>query len=317
MYECIREHSEVDEIMFEKLQNTEIKLLSEVLSVSQEEITNVAKVQKGMSNRSFEFECRGQKYIFRIPGEGTEKFVKRIQELHVYQTIADKGFCDNPIYINPEKGYKLTAFLDDVRVCDDDNVEELTKCMMLLKKLHNMKLKVDHVFDIFKEIQIYEELWGGKASCYADYSETKKHVLSLKPFIERYAKPMTLTHIDANCDNFLFYKKKDGTEGLQLMDWEYAGMQDPDVDIAVFGIYSMYDREKIDRLIDIYYEGKCDENTRTKIYCYIAACGLLWSNWCEYKSLLGVEFGEYSSRQYQYAKEYYEVVQERILSQDS
>jgi len=37
----------------------------------------------------------------------------------------------------------------------------------------------------------------------------------------------------------------------------------------------------------------------------VAACGLLWSNWCEYKRNLGVEFGEYSIAQYRYAKDYY------------
>lgn len=49
----------------------------------------------------------------------------------------------------------------------------------------------------------------------------------------------------------------------------------------------------------------CPKKIRTKIYCYIAVCGLLWSNWCEYKRNLGVEFGEYSLRQYRYAKDYY------------
>ena len=49
-----------------------------------------------------------------------------------------------------------------------------------------------------------------------------------------------------------------------------------------------------------------------KIYCYIAACGLLWSNWCEYKRNLGVEFGEYSLRQYRYAKDYYRIVQDEL-----
>ena len=67
--------------------------------------------------------------------------------------------------------------------------------------------------------------------------------------------------------------------------------------------------------IDIYFEEKCKEEIRTKIYCYIAMCGLLWSNWCEYKSKLGVEFGEYSIRQYRYAKEYYKLVRQRLDNQ--
>ena len=50
--------------------------------------------------------------------------------------------------------------------------------------------------------------------------------------------------------------------------------------------------------------------TRTKIYIYIAMCGLLWSNWCEYKRKLGVEFGEYSLRQYRFAKDFYRAAKE-------
>ena len=89
-------------------------------------------------------------------------------------------------------------------------------------------------------------------------------------------------------------------------------MQDPHVDIAMFCIYSLYDREQIDKLIDIYFEGNCPMEIRIKIYSYIAACGLLWSNRCEYKRNLGVEFGEYSLRQYRYAKEYYKIVNDEL-----
>ena len=76
--------------------------------------------------------------------------------------------------------------------------------------------------------------------------------------------------------------------------------------------YSLYKKEQVDHLIDLYFEGNCDDRTRIKIYCYIAVCGLLWSNWCEYKRKLGVEFGEYSLRQYRYAKDYYKIVQQEL-----
>ena len=102
-----------------------------------------------------------------------------------------------------------------------------------------------------------------------------------------------------------------------LIDWEYAGMQDPHVDIAMFCIYALYDREQIDQLVDIYFENQCQIDVRIKIYCYIAACGLLWSNWCEYKRCLGVEFGEYSLKQYRYAKEYYKLAYELIEKENS
>ncbi len=94
-----------------------------------------------------------------------------------------------------------------------------------------------------------------------------------------------------------------------MIDWEYSGMSDPHFDIAMFCIYSLYDRNAIDDIINIYFSNKCTDENRIKIYCYIAACGLLWSNWCEYKRSLGIEFGEYSLKQFRYAKDYYKIVQ--------
>ena len=99
---------------------------------------------------------------------------------------------------------------------------------------------------------------------------------------------------------------------IALIDWEYAGMQDTDVDLAMFIIYSMYGKEQADDLIDAYYTEGCKKEKRLKIYCYVAVCGLLWSNWCEVKYHEGVEFGEYSLRQYRYAKEYYKYVKEEL-----
>ena len=66
-------------------------------------------------------------------------------------------------------------------------------------------------------------------------------------------------------------------------------MQDPHLDIAMFGIYSLYNEDEMNKLIDIYFDGKYDLKDRAKIYSYIAISGLLWSNWCEYKRELGVD----------------------------
>ena len=293
-----------------QLRSEVLDVIAQVFGCGTAEITEISVLKKGMTNRSFLFSCRGAKYIMRVPGEGTDKLINRRQEAEVYEAISGKGLCDEPVYIDPATGYKITRYLEGVRVCDPDSVRDLRRCMKKLRDFHEMGLSVGHEFDIFGQIEFYESLWAGRPSVYRDYREVKERVLSLRPFIEARVHEKTLTHIDAVPDNFLFYKGDGGEEQLQLTDWEYAGMQDPHVDIAMFCIYSMYDKEQVDRLIGIYFggeEGACavPAEVVAKIYAYIAACGLLWSNWCEYKLSLGVEFGEYSLRQYRYAKEYY------------
>ena len=288
------------------LKSDAIEIIADALQVNKNEIVDINILKKGMTNRSFLFSCRNQKYIMRIPGEGTDLLIKRDEEADVYGVIKDKAICDDIVYINPLNGYKITKYLESSRVCSVDSEEDLIRCMKKLRDFHALNLKVDHEFDIFKQIDFYESLWDGAPSVYRDYMSTKTKVFELKDYIDDHKSEMCLTHIDAVPDNFLFTADGD----IRLIDWEYAGMQDPHVDIAMFCIYALYDKAQVDRLIDIYFENECDKQIRLKIYCYIAACGLLWSNWCEYKRSLGVEFGEYSLRQYRYAKEYYKIFKE-------
>ena len=286
----------------DQLQNDAIGTICRVFDASPRDITHITVLKKGMTNRSFLFTCRGKQYIMRIPGEGTDRLIDRRQEAAVYGAIRDLSLCDDVYYIDPANGYKITAFLENARVCDPENPNDVRRCMAFLRKFHERRLHVGHSFDIFGQIEFYEQLWKGNPSVYADYRRTKEQILSLRPYIEAHAGEKVLTHIDAVPDNFLLTG-----DDIRLIDWEYAGEQDPHVDIAMFAIYALYDRTQIDTLIDAYFPEGCPGETRLKIYCYVAACGLLWSNWCEYKRQLGVEFGEYSLRQYRYAKDFYRI----------
>ncbi len=294
------------------LKSDAINIIKEALDVTEEDIVEITVLKKGMTNRSFLFTAKGTKYIMRIPGEGTDQMINRREEAAVYHKIADKDICDTINYINPNTGYKITEFLEGARVCDIDQIEDIKVCMQRLRRFHDMELEVGHRFDLFAKIDFYESLWNGTPSMYKDYAKTKKQVLSLQEFVESHCQKEILVHLDAVPDNFLFVPKEDGREEVRLIDWEYASMQDPHVDIAMFAIYALYNREQTDMLIDQYFTEGCDPIIRIKIYAYMAIAGLLWSNWCEYKAQLGVEFGEYSLRQYRYAKEYYAIVEEEL-----
>ena len=285
------------------LQTDAISIIQECFAVEVDEIKNITVLKKGMTNRSFLFECRNKKYIMRIPGEGTDHLINRKEEAAVYQALENRQICDDVLYMNPDNGYKITAYLEDATNCDAENWNEVEACITKLREFHELNLTVGHRFDIFGQIDFYESLWNGEKSYFKDYEKTKTAIFELKKWIDTLEKKETLVHIDAVPDNFLFTK-----DGIRIIDWEYAGMQDPHVDIAMFSIYSLYSKEQVDHLIDLYFKGEVSSIIRTKIYAYIASAGLLWSNWCEYKRSLGIDFGEYSLCQYRYAKEYSKLV---------
>ena len=305
------EHAEInsyEELMeldshSDHLKTEAIEIVEDTLNIDKTKIHNIHTLKKGMTNRSFSFECNNKRYIMRIPGEGTDNLINRQEEYDVYQQIKGEPYTENILYLNPQNGYKLSEFLENTRNSEADDWEDVIKSMDLLRKFHQEKLQVNHQFDIWKQIEFYENL-RDTPSAYKDFLITKENVLNLKQFIQDNIHQWSLCHIDANADNFLINQQGK----IFLIDWEYAGMQDPDLDIAMYAIYAGYNKQQFDKLIDIYYQDKCDKIIRYKIYAYAAVGGLLWSNWCEYKQSLGLDFGEYSLSQYRYAKEYSKLV---------
>ena len=115
-------------------------------------------------------------------------------------------------------------------------------------------------------------------------------------------RPRALSHIDSVADNFLFLP--DGN--IRLIDWEYAGMCDPFIDVAMCCIYSYYNEDQSDWLTEAYLGRTPDSQELAVVYSYMALGGFLWTLWAVYKSALGEEFGEYTLIMYRYAKRYYQ-----------
>ena len=310
-YEELREWSS----NCERLDSMAIDQAAKVLKVRREDITGIRPMKMGMTNRSFFFTCRGEDYIMRIPGEGTDRMINRKGEKQAYDAIKGLGISDEVLFIDAETGFKLTRFIPDAVMCDFNNDEDVVKMFKFLHRLHRMKLKTDTYFDIFREMEKYESLWEGKPSAFRDYEETRRKIMTLRPYLEAHKQPSILTHMDPAAENFLKIRNPDGTEGLRLLDWEYSSMFDPLFDLVEFCLYTGNDRAWVDRMISLYYETAgetCSEETKTLIYCYMSAVGLMWTAWCEAKRYMGVDFMDYAMNQYRYAKDFYRFALERM-----
>ena len=284
------------------LKSKRINYISEMFGVDKSEITNISGLFEGMTNRHMLFSVNGTKYLLRVPGEGSNEIIDRFQEAEVYSVLKGKAISDKIIVMTPEKGYKITEFWDKARVCDHTNWEDVTRSIKHLRKLHDMNLQVNHSFDLRDRIQHYETLRASE-SAFMDYEETREKVMELLNFLDTLPKDQTLCHIDSASVNFLFVE-----DDIHLIDWEYAAMCDPHIDVAMFCIYADYNQDEIDKAIGIYFDQEVSEESRIKVYSYVAVSGFLWSIWSEYKANMGVDFGDYTIKQYRYAKEFYKHV---------
>ena len=119
-----------------------LELLCNIFSINIEDITDIVSLKKGMTNQSFIFQYDGKRFIMRISGVGTEKLINRFQEYNVYEAIKKYGICDPIVYIDPEKGYKITKFLENSRVCNPKDNLDVSKCMQFLRNFHEKKIIV-------------------------------------------------------------------------------------------------------------------------------------------------------------------------------
>lgn len=278
--------------------------ICKALHVTPDQITGLKVIKKGMINTTFFFRCQQTDYCIRIPTEATNGLICRTKESQVYQALQGQDFAEEVLWFDRSDGIKISRYIADAQPCDPNDPHQAARCMERLRQFHDANLQVEHSFDLFAAIEYFESLWEDQNSLYTDYRETKKRIFSLRSYIDAQEKNCCLTHIDPVAENFLM-----GQDTVRLIDWEYAAMQDPHLDIAMFCLQAMYDRSQVDAVIGMYFPQGCPGAVRKKIYCYIAAAGLLWSNWCEHEIRHGTEFGAYSLLQYRYAKEYYEIVQ--------
>lgn len=286
--------------------------LSNIFKVRIDDIVSLDPVKKGLTNDSFTFSIRNDgKYVIRIPNANTSALVNREEEAAVYSAIQGLHISDEILYLDPASGIKITKFVNHAHSLDVYNQDELLLALDKLKELHHSGLEVQHTFDLRKTIDKYESL-RGNPSLFQNYEFTRTNMLELLACIDTMNREYCLCHIDANCDNFLITDTKE----VRLIDFEYAGMQDPNLDIAMICLYSQLDRNMIDVVIDTYYGKRVDDTTRYLIYAYIAIGGFIWSIWCEVKEGNHVLENKYACSQYNYAMEYFQIVYEQARELD-
>ena len=276
-----------------------MQLVSRVFGVPESGICKIRCLKAGMTNNSWLFSVGEKSYICRIPGEGTEMLIDRHREKAVYDAVAPLKITEEVIYFDPEAGYKISRFYENSRNAAASGEEDMMSCMKLLREFHASGVKVNHDFDIAERISYYESLIGGEIP-FRDYREMTEKKERLLTWLSEQKREKVLAHIDPVADNFIFLP--DGE--LKLIDWEYSGMADPLIDVAMCAIYSFMNEERMRKLSEMYFGRRPTDMEQRIIFAYAALGGLLWSLWAVYKEQLGVRFSDYTIRMYRYFKEY-------------
>ena len=159
---------------------------------------------------------------------------------------------------------------------------------------------------------------SGSGIPFADYPEIREAEHKLIDWIKLKNRPEVLAHIDPVPDNFIFLPGADISETerdetkVRLIDWEYAAMCDPLMDLGMCAIYAYMEEAAVEKLMEQYFGRTAAEEERRLVYAYMALGGLLWALWGVYKEMLGVQFTDYTIKQYRYFKKYSKLAMEGV-----
>lgn len=285
------------------LNKEQLQLISDVLWCMPKDIQILHNDVGGMTNSSILIVVWGKKYIVRLPGKGSDKLVNREQECQIYNFLHKNGYDDITVFAS-KNGIKISKYIVNSRTCCSNNIDDILLSMKKLRELHELKFQPNvEYFSLLQNIKKYQKLIKIKDD---KYNDVYNRCLKIDKWIDTLPKNKCLCQIDANPDNIVF---SSNISEPTLIDWEYAGLQDPHVDIAMWAVYCNYDICEFDTLISCYFRQNIDDIIRYKIYGYAALAGLLWYNWCLYKKQkYHISYGEYTKNQFKYADKFSKLV---------
>ncbi|MCI5774401.1 MAG: NTP transferase domain-containing protein [Erysipelotrichaceae bacterium] len=263
---------------------------------------SIQLIKDGFNNKTLLLEGK-QKHIIKLRKPHKDNFNSVVKNKAVLDVVKNWAHsCQLEAY-DENMQLEIYQYIDNSKSC---NVNDIKACIKLLKSLHDAKLVVNYEFSCMAIIEEYETQLG--KSLYVDYPTIKKQIMALNAFLLANMSEKTLCHLECGLENFICTQEKD----LMLIDWEYAAMGERHLDIAMFCVLSGLDEASVNKVLDYYFEDKLSKMDIIKVYIYISMCGLLWSNWCELKIKDGIEFSDYSIKQYRYAKRYSRLAQSML-----
>ncbi len=288
-FDSLEDLREFDSDYVDRTHTKIMQNIAKVLECKESDILHFKAIKEGLTNTSFVFEAVGKKYVYRHPGDGTEAIISRTHEKKALELAKSIGVDPTFIYMDAEKGWKISAFVDGIRTPDYGSFDDSKRVLAVLRSLHAKKLSVDWSFMPWEEACKIEALLRSEKGGIADreFDMLKERVEKCYRKCSDDGTEMCFCHCDTYAPNWMLTD----TQTI-LIDWEYAGNADPGCDIGTYIMDAMWEIEDAEKFIMEY----CGEDmTETQLFHYLAYTAIVsyyWYVWALYREACGAVMGE-------------------------
>lgn len=284
--------------------HTDSKIMANIclaLKCSESDIFNFKPVFEGLTNTSFIFTVKNKQYVYRQPGEGTNIVINRKHEKIALEVAKENQFDPTFLYMDENEGWKISHYVPSFREPDYKNSEDSQIVIQSLQKLHKTQAKeIDWVFDPISESLKLESVLREKTTiAMTDFDALKARIMRLYEKTKGDGIEKCFCHGDTYKHNWMLTP----TFAI-LIDWEYAGLGDPGIDVGYYIVDAMYSFEEAEAFIRAYCMDSYSETQRFHYFAYTAIIAWYWFVWALYRESFGAIIGESLYNWYTMAKTY-------------
>lgn len=285
------------------LENVDSSILDNIcatLSCERSDITHVEPLKEGLTNLSVLFDCKGERYVYRHPGAGTNEVVNRTAEKQALETAVQLGLDTTYIHEDSQSGWKISRFIPDCVPFDYHNCQHVTNALALIRRLHTSGATSSYHFDFYDEaLKIVALLEAKRWRKPQDFDKNAALIACLVEPMRQGAGKSVFCHNDFYGPNILV--QPNGK--LCLIDWEYAAMGDYGCDIGNFVAQgSGYTVEEAYKILPLYFSRTPTDAEVFHCMACIAIVGWYWYVWAIYKECMGAPVGSWLGVWYKAAK---------------
>jgi len=264
-----------------QIEETDIPRIKKILYTvfGNDEYIDISRLG-GMTNHSYRIvRTDGEKYLVRIPGEGTEELINRRDERKSTELACKLGIDSELLYFD-DVGNKVMRFITDPRRMDEEVMKEdanIIQAAQIFSKLHNCGVDTEVRFEVFEMADLYEKIIiDGGVALYEDYEVIKKTVMDIKAQVDQGTEAKRVPcHNDSLIGNWVL----DRDNRLFLIDWEYSGMNEAMWDMSCLSIEIGYTEEQDDKLLRAYYGRTYTEKEKRRFIAAKLYVDYLWTLW--------------------------------------
>jgi len=231
----------------------------------------------GLTNRVYRVKVRDQDYLLRIPGAGTEDYINRAVEAHDATVAAATGVSAQVLFFDESDGLMLAKYIPGLTLSAEGfkDLDRVRRAARSFKQLHQSGQAFKTRFDVFEKIDDYLALVTKLNAPVPDgYQHVKQEADVVRQVLAANPAPLAPCHCDPLAENFI-----DTGEQVYIVDWEYAGNNDPMWDLGDLSVEAGFDSEQDKALLESYFGGAIPPDQLGRMVMYKALCDLLWTLW--------------------------------------